>query len=276
LETDLIYDVGLHNGDDTAFYLSRGYRVVAVEADPRLAKQARVRFEREIRQGRLTVLNVAVGPKEGLVQFWICDLVSQWSSLDRAVASRMGMSHHPIDVYSRPFSDILREHGIPYYLKVDIEHYDRYCVEAIDAADRPAYLSIEFNEIEDLIALNRLGYSAFKIIYQTKAFRHTQFHSELWTPPMPQRRTRQHGGLAVPTTVTTPPGPSGPFGEETDGQWESFEQTAYQLLSFVLGHSQHGYPPEWTIWFDIHAATNGLPPRAYATDRTRASRNSLH
>ena len=30
---DLIYDVGMHRGEDTAFYLRKGFRVVAVEAD---------------------------------------------------------------------------------------------------------------------------------------------------------------------------------------------------------------------------------------------------
>ena len=29
---DLIYDVGMNNGDDTAYYLHKGFRVVAVEA----------------------------------------------------------------------------------------------------------------------------------------------------------------------------------------------------------------------------------------------------
>ncbi len=27
---DLIYDVGMHDGEDTAYYLARGYRVVAI------------------------------------------------------------------------------------------------------------------------------------------------------------------------------------------------------------------------------------------------------
>lgn len=30
----LVIDVGMHNGDDTAYYLHRGYRVVAIEANP--------------------------------------------------------------------------------------------------------------------------------------------------------------------------------------------------------------------------------------------------
>jgi 16S rRNA A1518/A1519 N6-dimethyltransferase RsmA/KsgA/DIM1 with predicted DNA glycosylase/AP lyase activity len=31
---DLIYDVGMHHGEDTEFYLRKGFRVVAFEADP--------------------------------------------------------------------------------------------------------------------------------------------------------------------------------------------------------------------------------------------------
>lgn len=34
---DLIFDIGANNGDDTAFYLKKGFRVVAIEADPALA-----------------------------------------------------------------------------------------------------------------------------------------------------------------------------------------------------------------------------------------------
>jgi hypothetical protein len=34
-EGELIFDIGKNNGDDTAHYLSNGYRVVTVEADPR-------------------------------------------------------------------------------------------------------------------------------------------------------------------------------------------------------------------------------------------------
>ena len=31
---DLIFDVGCNNGDDTDFYLRKGFRVVAIDADP--------------------------------------------------------------------------------------------------------------------------------------------------------------------------------------------------------------------------------------------------
>ena len=55
----LILDVGMYDGTDTAYYLSMGFRVLAVEANPALVAQAAERFEREIRDGRLTILHRA-------------------------------------------------------------------------------------------------------------------------------------------------------------------------------------------------------------------------
>src|SRR5215831_9510764 len=104
---DLIYDVGANNGDDTAYYLSRGFHVVAVEADPTLIEQARERFPDEIRRGRLELVNVAVGPQEEVARFWICEGKSEWNSFDRRIASREGRQCHPINVQCRPFRDLL-------------------------------------------------------------------------------------------------------------------------------------------------------------------------
>jgi hypothetical protein len=41
---DLMYDVGFHRGEDTAFYLKKGFCVVAFEAHPRLAEKGRAMF----------------------------------------------------------------------------------------------------------------------------------------------------------------------------------------------------------------------------------------
>ena len=34
MQKDLIYDIGMHNGENTEYYLKRGFRVIAVEANP--------------------------------------------------------------------------------------------------------------------------------------------------------------------------------------------------------------------------------------------------
>ena len=62
---NLIYDIGMNNGDDTAYYLQRGFRVIAVEANPALVSQAIQRFEREVAEDRLVVLNVGIAEQPG-------------------------------------------------------------------------------------------------------------------------------------------------------------------------------------------------------------------
>src|SRR5208337_928274 len=70
---DLIYDVGMHHGDDTAFYLHQGFRVLAIEADPQLVEAAIRRFRSKLSSGRLTILNVGVAETAGTGTFWICE-----------------------------------------------------------------------------------------------------------------------------------------------------------------------------------------------------------
>ena len=45
----LIYDVGMHKGEDSDFYLKKGFRVVGFEADPDLAELCRQRFSKQIK-----------------------------------------------------------------------------------------------------------------------------------------------------------------------------------------------------------------------------------
>jgi hypothetical protein len=66
---DLIYDIGMNNADDTAHYLSLGFRTVAIEANPELVEQAKVRFGREIASGRLIILNIGIADGRGSFRF---------------------------------------------------------------------------------------------------------------------------------------------------------------------------------------------------------------
>src|SRR5438552_3551045 len=111
----LIYDVGMNNGDDTAYYLSRGFRVVAIEAVPELAVGATERFALEIAAGRLTVLNIGISAEEGDFPFWICESNSRLSSFDCNLASLNGREpHHEIRVRGRTFRSVLQEFGTPH------------------------------------------------------------------------------------------------------------------------------------------------------------------
>src|SRR6267378_1872666 len=58
--TGLIYDIGMCACEDTDFYLTKGYRVIAVEANPSACKAATQRYASEIAHGRLTIVNRAI------------------------------------------------------------------------------------------------------------------------------------------------------------------------------------------------------------------------
>jgi len=55
-----IYDVGLHRGQDTDFYLKKGFNVVAFEANPENAAFCRDQFKTAIDDGRQTIIEGAI------------------------------------------------------------------------------------------------------------------------------------------------------------------------------------------------------------------------
>jgi predicted RNA methylase len=46
--TKTIYDIGMHSGRDTGFYLKKGFKVVAIEADPKHVQNGKEKFKSEI------------------------------------------------------------------------------------------------------------------------------------------------------------------------------------------------------------------------------------
>ncbi len=173
---DLIFDVGLHLGEDSAYYLSKGYRVVAFEANPRLIAHCRRRFESALAEGRMTIVEGAIDDSgRETVPFFVHDTETVWGTTDEAWAARnapRGVSSR-IDVNAVDFGQALREHGTPYYLKVDIEGADSICMDALGArSERPPFISIESEKVNprglvsELQRLAALGYARFAVCQQ--------------------------------------------------------------------------------------------------------------
>ena len=70
MQDSLVYDIGAHTGEDTAFYLSRGFHVVSVEANPDLCEGLSTRFGDAVAEGRLQVVNKAVARERGSITFY--------------------------------------------------------------------------------------------------------------------------------------------------------------------------------------------------------------
>ena len=176
-QQNLIYDVGMHRGEDTAFYLEKGFNVIGFEADPELARFCRKRFKFQIADGRVRIVDGAISESsERKVRFYHNNENSVWGTICNDWAQRNergGTTNKVLNVEAVNFSNVLREYGMPYYMKIDIEGSDMICVRALrDFPKRPDYISIESSKISlndvrhELDILESLGYDAFQVVQQ--------------------------------------------------------------------------------------------------------------
>ena len=213
-ESELIFDVGLHKGEDSEFYLKKGFRVVAVEALPALAQTAAERLHEYLDSGQLIILNVAIAENDGPLTFFENPGVSVWGTAYRHWAQRnerLGQRSVETTVQGMNFANILKQYGIPYYLKIDIEGADILCLEALKGFEpKPKHVSIESTKTsfkllqEEFTLLRSLGYSRFKVVPQ-----HTVNHQFCPFPAREGRYVDHHFEI----------GASGLFGEEAPGKW---------------------------------------------------------
>lgn len=269
-DQNLIFDVGAHQGEDTEFYLRKGFRVVAVEASPGLAAGLRNRFAAEIASGHLSVVHAAIAERTGRVTFFENTRNSVWGTTRPEWAERNDRAGSPsrrIEVDGVAFETLLHDFGMPYFLKVDIEGSDLLCLAALRGfSARPRYVSFESTKTswKELVAefdlLQSLGYHRYKVVPQ-----HT---IEMQVGPVPARE-----GKLVEHRF--PPGASGLFGAETPGDWVNRSRALaiyypifmmYALfgndglalkdpaLRAALAHYFPAPRPSAVGWFDTHAA----------------------
>jgi hypothetical protein len=235
---DLIYDIGMHKGEDTEFYLRKGFRVIAVEAEPSLARFCRFRLKEFIDQGQLIIIEGAIvdpaaieaGQKKAV--FYRNDVNSVWGTVcsdwvQRNV--RLGASSTMLEVDVIDFAATLKRYGVPHYMKIDIEGVDMVCVNALRLfRERPDYISIEsdktcFTNIKrEIGAFVDLGYDSFQAVEQS-AIPRSQ------SPPNPPRE----GGYAAQHFED---GSSGLFGMELVNGWKSNREILRQYRVICLGY----------------------------------------
>src|SRR5262249_2181338 len=151
-DKDLIFDVGLHRGEDTDFYLKKGFRVVAFEANPDLVAHCRERFKTFIAQDRLHIVEGAIVDFADIrfgkskINFYRNDLGSGWGTIRNDWADRnlrAGAGSTVVEVNTVDFGSMIQRHGVPHYMKVDIEGCDLICLNALAAfREKPDFVSI--------------------------------------------------------------------------------------------------------------------------------------
>lgn len=235
---DIIYDIGMHKGEDTEFYLRKGFRVIGFEADPELARLCRNHLKGFIDQGQLTVVegaivnldSIEVGQEKAL--FDRNDDASDWGTVCADWAERnvrLGTSNSMLEVDVIDLPSIMLQYGIPHYMKIDIEGNDMVCVDALrQFRERPDYVSIESDKTSfahikhEIDTLVDLGYNSFQAVQQS-AMPHSQ------SPPYPARE----GNYAAQRFEY---GSSGLFGSELGGDWKSKHEILRRYRIIRLGY----------------------------------------
>ncbi len=235
VDTQLIFDAGMNDGEDTLYYLKKGFNVVAIEANPALCAHAQTRFAPDIGSGRLNIVSGAISDKVGDNEFYINETNHHWSSLDPSWALKERTEVSKISVPGVHLGELFERYGVPHYLKIDIEGADMLCLRQLaDCLTRPAFLSIEdcrfgFDYVEALVDL---GYVKFML-------------------------SDQHavgGSRDEAVDHTFRPGASGPFGEFLEGEWLDHRSflDLYEKSIRDRSSGQRKSPP--AVWWDIHAA----------------------
>jgi FkbM family methyltransferase len=236
----VIYDFGANNGDDIPYYLKKSGLVVAVEANPALAASIRGRFQHEIAQGDLVVINCVLvkDASPNPVPFYIHRTQHVLSQFPPPAESELD-NFDQIFVECRKASDIIRAYGKAHYVKVDIEQYDQFVLEEIFSEGiRPEFISAESHTIEVFALLvAKGGYRSFKLLDGKSVALEYSDHM-IKTCNGTQR-------------YAFPYHSAGPFGVDIPGPWLTANNLFYLLAYEKLG------------WKDIHATNCTEPDPQY-------------
>ncbi len=262
VDAGLIFDFGMDQAGDTGFYLQKGFRVVAVDANPQSCRKAEQRFAAEIADGRLVVVNRAVSDSGQPLIFYACEqpwtawgtASPKWRDLNMA----KGGVFHEVEVEPTTSAELIETYGVPYYAKIDIEGSDLLCMEGFKSASvAPTYMSseVEFRDGEyrrQIECMQALGYKRFALVSQKDVPNHP--------PPRPARE-----GMDIDYTFTHHC--SGVFGRELTSEWKSADEvlrvcSAIAVQSKIAGamnkagrnELRNKMLPRTADWYDIHAS----------------------
>lgn len=172
----LMLDLGAHDGTDSAYYLHRGWKVVAVEAHPGLARGLTDMFHLCPLECR--VVNRAISPEGKEARLYVSDkgLAGETHSIFPDKVKRCEPEGYTVP--GTTVGKLFDLYGVPFYMKVDIEGADVLAMRQLHEWSKvgrnvpPAYLSVELSwdhpeeTLEIFSHLAYMGYDLFRLADQ--------------------------------------------------------------------------------------------------------------
>ncbi|MEM6609819.1 MAG: FkbM family methyltransferase [Pseudomonadota bacterium] len=157
---DLAFDIGAHLGDRTASYRRLGARVVSVEPQPAMFRALRLLHGRD---PDVELRCMALGAAAARVPFYVNGDNPTTSTASRSlieaapgnVAWRDQVWDQKIYVAVTTLDSLIDEHGVPDFVKIDVEGYE---AELLRGLSRPVRnLSFEFTTLQNNVAVEALN-----------------------------------------------------------------------------------------------------------------------
>lgn len=236
----IIYDLGANNGCNIPYYLSKSDLVVAVEANPTLCSHLTDIYSHEISKHKLVIINCIVDTTSSIKHkaFYIHTENSVLSQFSRPDEDQMAF-YDEVFVRSIDIVDLIQQYGDPYYVKIDIEHYDHIILRRLlEAGIIPPYISAESHDIEVFALLVALGrYNSLKLVEGNQV-----------SLKYKKVEISTSKGLEIFSFL---PHSAGPFGNDIAGPWMTPN-------NFFKGFGYSGLG-----WKDIHASKIDAPDPGY-------------
>lgn len=238
----LIFDLGFHNGDDTDYYLAKGWQVIAVDANASLISDGQNRFATALNNNQLTLLHHALAKTGGETDFYIHPTKTDWSSCLKDMTESDGSEAITAKVKGITLHDLVGAHGVPDYLKVDVEGMDAVVAEQLSRLEKkPPYVSFEIakaNYYSIFAYLYVSGYRSFQLVNQANNPTRTAMIESN------DGKAKEHHFSALS---------SGPIGDDLPARgWHSYDEILTRYVKFK--ELKYMDNQELALgWIDLHA-----------------------
>jgi len=163
----VIYDFGCNNGIDIPYFLRKGDKLVVVDANPAHINEIKSVYREHIDRGVLVAIDNIITTQESgeRLDFFLHKKHNVRSTMVRPQDQEIH-DFEVIKIKTKNALEIIQEHGLPYYVKTDLEGYDEMLLEYLLKNNiRPSFISAEMNNINIFSLLHSIGgYQYFNIV----------------------------------------------------------------------------------------------------------------
>lgn len=238
----LIFDLGFFNGQDSLNYIKKGYKVVAIEANPILYKRYKKKLSKYINSKKLILLNKIFSNSREKDYFYYNPNEIFRGSIKKKLASPIGFSKKMFGINFKKkiikcqlpcidLPELVKEYGMPYYIKFDMDGVEETLINGLfELKKKPKYLSVEFDKGHSsyfLKSLKMMKYKKFLFVNQIYNISNDSYFSFINS--------------------------SGDFGPYLNQKYYSFSkaQKIYKMFRKLRDIDQRNLSPGW---LDLHVA----------------------